>query len=365
MIKCIVYGLVIIAIANSGTSVLGNETYCLKQLWKLERQDDPEFSLFDLSQFSAPQDLFGVRIDEKDRLIVADRISYKLLSLNEDGSARLLMGGQGQGPEEFFADGEPIDWPGFVYARTNCDYRTKIVGFDEFGKYSDSIDLEGEGQVMRMWEAGDSIFGITSQMRRTDRGGVDIKMRLYKYNKAGGVESEMLLRERELPPPGPGVRIREEDLEVAPIIGVGYGRIYVVYDRYEYRIDCLNWDLEKQWTYVRESKLESRPKGEASEDGESWKTPAEFYPVIRRLVPRSNGDLWIEMGGPPKTLSRVEYERLDSMGEPKDSVMLVGGIDLPGNYVVWGDRLLWKSDDDLSVPDGDDSIPYFVLYEIK
>lgn len=337
-------------------------------VWKLNRGDDPPFSVPNLEKESVPRDLFGLRIDSDDNLYVVDTITNKLIKINPEGEFIFEVGQLGDGPEDVQILGEPIFWPGFDVAQTDYSYGSKIVGYAADGSYVDSVYLESEGMINRMWDMGGVLVAVSSNLMRNDEGGFDIKVGLVLYDSSGKVSRQRQIVEKSLPPPKSGDNPNERDFELLPLVNCGPdGRIYVVPDPYQYQVECYDAKLEQLW--VAERIVD--PITVTDKDLE-WKKsilpgkfePAKIYHAIDKLVPRADGTVWVLRGGPRIMMSSESFafETFGPNGEPGKQVRLSGFPGELGDFAVFDNRVIWKLNDD--VESVDNEIPYIGVFSI-
>lgn len=345
------------------------DQYVLEKLWEIERGEDPPYSLLDLERESVPRDLFGVRVDDRNHIYLVDNLTQKLVEIDPEGEIVFAVGQMGSGPEDIGVLGEPLFWPGFHIAQSDYSYGAKIVGYDEEGNYAGTVMLESSAMISRMWDAAGVPVAVTSSLRRNDFGGFDVQVDLVVFAPDGKELRRMSIVDKSLPPPSPDNVPTEREFELLPLVHCGAdGRIYVVPDPYEYRIACYDTDLNQIWSIEKE-----QPPIRMTEEDRAWRKailpgamePAKDYHAIDKLMPRPDSKLWVFSGGPrsERSHTRLTFDVWTPDGIDGGSVELAGFPGLLGDFAVFGDKLIWKTNDDVEVESND--IPYIGVYRIE
>ena len=89
----------------------------------------------------------------------------------------------------------------------------------------------------------------------------------------------------------------------------------------------------------------------------------EFRHVLCRIVPRPDGSVWLERNQAVESPGGAVLDRHDAAGKPAGQVLLTGLPALAGEYRIFGDRLLWLTDDDEDAGDGE--IPYLAVFSLQ
>jgi len=340
--------------------------YRLEQQFVIERGDDPPYSLIDPDPLSIPPSLMGVQLDGENCIYLCDNITDQLIKIGPDGREQFAVGSRGEGPEDHADAGEPLFWPGCGIARSDCSAAPKVILYDGAGGFLSSIELEGYDQVNRIWVAGDQVVAVAADMDGVPLSGVKIQTYLLTLQPDGAVMQSLPVCQAELPPMGGDKIPHETDFEVIPRVAVDSGgNIYLQRDLYSYVVECYDADLQLRWICERDvptPKWSDEEFAARKADREPYIDAHEYRHVIRRIVPGVDGTVWVERTGQEAAPGNVLLDRIGAAGEFRGLAELTGLPEVAGEYLIFGDRLLWKVDDDAEVTGAD--IPYLVVYRL-
>ncbi len=337
----------------------------LEEIWRIERGDDPPYSLFDPELNSIPPTLMGVMLDDEDNLYLSDAITEKLLKIRPDGSEAFAVGSVGEGPEDHLGQGEPLWWPGCGIARSDCSQQPKVICYDEEGHFQRAIPLEGFDLYLRLWGLPAGGLGVALKMYGSPAGGMKVRIYLTRLDPDGALLDSLLIKQASYPPMGTSRELTEADFEINPRVAIAEdGRLYVQRDMYRWVIECFDSHLRPLWVCSRDVTPRTRTEAElAAIVTTTGLPPSPREHVIRRIVPRAAGEVWIETLPTERTPEgAVLLDRIGREGESLPRVTLAGLPEAEGDYEISGDRLLWKLDDD-APPDAGKS-PYLAVYRI-
>ncbi|MFH1843194.1 MAG: hypothetical protein ABIF77_08290, partial [bacterium] len=340
--------------------------YRLEQQFVIERGDDPPYSLIDPDPLSIPPCLMGVQLDAENSIYLCDNITDKLIKIGPDGREQFAVGSRGEGPEDHADAGEPLFWPGSGIARSDCSAAPKVILYDEAGGFLRSIKFGGYDQVNRVWVAGDQVVAVAADMDGTPISGVKVQSYLLTLQSDGTVMQSIPVRQAEIPPMGLEQVPHETDFEIIPRVAVDSGgNIYLQRDLYRYAVECYDADLTLRWTCERDvptPKWSDEEFAQRRAEREPYVEAHEYRHVIRRIVPGADGTVWVERTEQEAAPGSVLLDRIGADGEYRGQAEVTGLPKVAGEYLIFGDRLLWKVDDDAEVGEAD--IPYLVVYRL-
>jgi hypothetical protein len=308
-----------------------------------------------------------VQIDAENNIYLCDKISETLIEIAPDGEEVFAVGAKGEGPEDHRDEGEPLFWPGCHIARSDCSSDPKVILYGEGGEFLRAISLEGYSQYNRLWYAGGQAVGVATKMDGTPMSGMTVDVFLVTLGPEGKLKNEIGISTKKLPAMDSGVELTETDWEIFPRLAIGDdGRIYVVRNLYAYALECYSPELELLWRLEQDVPAPRRTAAEIAErrvkiDGGF--EPSQFKHVLRRIIPRADGEVWLERSD--QGLSRpgqVVLDRISRDGRIVGHGSIEGLPRLPGDYVIRGDRLIWKTDDDVDAAGA--MVPYLVVYRV-
>jgi hypothetical protein len=349
----------------AGTDAPAGPSYRVEEIWRIERGDDPPYSLFDPELNSIPPALMGVMLDDEDNLYLSDAITEKLLKIRPDGSEAFAVGSVGEGPEDHLGQGEPLRWPGCGIARSDYSRQAKVICYDEEGHFQGAIPLEGFDLYLRLWGLPDGGLGVALKMYGSPAGGMKVRIYLTRLDPDGALLDSLMIKQASYPPMGTSRELTEADFEINPRVAIAEdGRLYVQRDMYRWVIECFDSHLRPLWVCSRDVSPRTRTEGElAAIETTSGLPPSPHEHVIRRIVPRAGGEVWVETLPTERAADgAVLLDRIGREGESLPPVALAGLPEAEGDYEISGDRLLWKLDDD-APPDAGKS-PYLAVYRI-
>jgi hypothetical protein len=137
-----------------------------------------------------------------------------------------------------------------------------------------------------------------------------------------------------------------------------------------WKLERLDGELNLVWRCERDVE----PRARAPEELERRRAvtmglePAPYEHVIRRLLPRSHGEVWVEtpVDQPVPPGGTIILDRISPAGEYVGTVRLSGLPSAPGEFRTFGDRLLWKLDDDYEPTDvAAGEPPYLAIYAME
>jgi hypothetical protein len=357
--------------ATEAGTAAGDLTCRVREIWSLERDGDPPYSLFNPEMWSLPPTLMGVLIDETDNVYVADRITETLVKIAPGGGVVFQKGSLGEGPEDHRDQGEPILWPDCTVARSDCAATAKVIRYDAAGDFLDATEIAGSRNYVRILGTREFGVGISLDMNGTPVSGMQIDVYLETISPAGLPTDSLLLRSAKLPPAHPGEPLNETALEILPRVDVSDdGCIFVQRDPYVWKLERLDGELNLVWRCERDVE----PRARAPEELERRRAvtmglePAPYEHVIRRLLPRSHGEVWVEtpVDQPVPPGGTIILDRISPAGEYVGTVRLSGLPSAPGEFRTFGDRLLWKLDDDYEPTDvAAGEPPYLAIYAME
>ena len=338
--------------------------FALEEIWRIDRGDDPPYSLYDPGFNSIPPTLLGVLLDDDDGLYLSDAITEQLLRIRPDGSVAFAVGSVGEGPEDHLDQGEPVRWPGCSVGRSDYSIQPKVICYDAQGAFQRSVRLTGFDQYLRVWGLPDRGIGVAMKMLGSPASGSRIRVYLTALAPDGALRDSLLIHEASFPPMGTGYQPTEADFELIPRVAIAEdGLLYVQRDMYRWEIECLDADLHPLWSLRRDVQPVPRTREELDAlSSRPGPPPSPLPHVIRPLVPPAGGELWIETLPTTRTADgAVLLDRIGPAGSLLPRVTLAGLPPADGDYEIFGDRLLWKLDDDAPAePD----TPYLAVFRI-
>ncbi len=196
--------------------------------------------------------------------------------------------------------------------------------------------------------------------------GTTVHTYLVALTPAGALLDSLLIRRAQYPAMGTGYTPQEDDFEVIPRVAMGEDeRVYVQRDMYRWEVECYDEELHLLWQCHRDIDPTERTPAEIEAHRASSTfgfEPSKYRHVIRRIVPRVDGEVWVEtMARKAATDGTVVLDRIDSQGKVIGRAHLSGLPAAEGEFEIFGDRLLWKLDDDA---EGEAGLPYLAVYRL-
>lgn len=362
LLLCLAMGTVA---AEAAVPAAGDTVYYrLSREWSLPLSDDEApYVLRDPAPRSIPPVLLGTWVTPVGRLYLVDEITGQLVALDPPGREVFRVGRAGEGPEEHRGSGDPLPWPGCAIARSDCVIGAKIIRYDGEGRFLDRVALQGQREYLRVLPLQDGGVGIGVTIEPGQASTMEIVATLVVFDADGEVRAEIQTGRNVLSFGTKALR-HEEDMEVIPRVATdGDRRIYVQPDPYRWEIACYDPDLHLLWRRQRD--VRPLPKtGAALAAAEAEATPV-YAPsrrrhVIRRLVGRPGGELWVETDRRHDSPGVRVLERFNAGGEAVGSCRVTGRPQRAGRTAFCGDRVLWVRPADSEDLDG----PFLEVYRL-
>jgi len=335
-------------------------TYDLQQQWSIERDKDSRYALE--RRYFIPDELVGAFVDDAGAVYLCDKLTESLVKLGPGGSEVYSEGSVGDGPEDHRGAGEPVPWGEGLIARADGAVAPKIILYRTTGEYLESLAPDLDGQIARLFWNGTNGLAVALLNQFLPPDAFEFSTHLYRLDN-GKVVQERKLRSRRVvrAPSKP-----ERDVWDVPRMAVSAdGYCFIQSDLYGNVIECLDRELKPLWSITGAWQPTPRSPAEIAEiqsQGMAWLEPSAVNQTVRRLVARSGGEVWVEPWRTDAGAGMAELESFGPGGRKQGLVRLVGVPNLPGEWILRGNKVLWITSDEADVANG--SIPYIVVYDL-
>ena len=146
------------------------------------------------------------------------------------------------------------------------------------------------------------------------------------------------------------------------------GKVFVQRDLYRWRIECLDQHLQPIWTIEQDISARKRTPEELHLREEQMMMkfiPAKYHHVIRQMVPRDDGSLWVRTDSSKEVSGQVVFSQWSAEGQRGANIVIHGLPTVLGRFVIDGEWLLWTRHADWeSEFDQYEEQPYIALYRL-
>jgi len=343
--------------------------YSLEAIWTRPYDSETAVGFLDPEKNSIPEELYGVAIATDGQVLVSDRIGDRAILINMAGETAAYFGQPGEGPEDHRHLGEPVFLHDGNYGLFDCSFAKKLVSFKADGQYCGTAYLGGYEQYVRLMRCGDGYLGLAVVSQAEPRGGIKLDLCVATLWPNGAVRDTLWLGSHGLPPADPDRRMKEEDFEIIPKLASGpAGRVFVQNDLYRWRIECLDSKLQPVWTIEQDVKARERTPEELKLRRERMMQkliPARRHHVIRQLVPRDSGALWVRSDNTNEAPGQMVFSQWSAEGQRSSDVVISGLPLVAGRVVIEGEWLFWTRHPDWELEaDRYEDQPYMAFYRL-
>ncbi|MCP4089296.1 MAG: hypothetical protein GY746_05845 [Gammaproteobacteria bacterium] len=343
--------------------------YSLEMQWSRSFDAETAIGFLDPERNSIPEDLYGVAIDADGLVLVSDRITDRVILINSEGENAKIFGQSGEGPEDHRTLGEPIFLDDGNCGVFDYSFNKKLISFGADGQYREAVYMGGYDQYIRLMRCGYGYLGMAVDSQFGQKGEYYLDLFLATLSPNGAVQDTFLLGEHNLPPFDPNHRMKEEDFEIIPKLTSGpAGKVFVQRDLYRWRIECLDQHLRPIWTIEQDISARKRTPEELHLREEQMMMkfiPAKYHHVIRQMVPRDDGSLWVRSNNSKEVSGQVVFSQWSAEGQRGANIVIHGLPPVLGRFVIDGEWLLWTRHADWeSEFDQYEEQPYIALYRL-
>jgi len=337
--------------------------------WTRPYDVDLSIGFLDPEANSIPEELYGVAIANDGAILVSDRITDAAILIDPHGTTSAALGQAGEGPEDHRELGGALFLDNGSCGVFDSSFAKKVVVFERDGSYASTIYLGGYRQYVRLLRCEDGYVGLAVAPRANNSGGLSLAVGIASFWPNGAVRDTLQLVDHELPPPDPNVRMKEEDFEIIPKIASGpSGRIFVQEDLYKWRIECFDRELKSLWTIERDVSARERTAEETQQRRDQMMqklTPARCHHIIRQMIARDDGALWVRSDGQTEPPGQLRFSRWNAEGKRESDVSIQGLPHVAGRVIIEGDWLFWTRPADWELEEGQYAgQPYMALYRL-